>query len=164
LAQRSSRKRRKARRQSPAGGGYERSRAKNEAARARLEPLAEGERPAAVTVAGIVAAVLGAANLIGYVAGVDVRGEQPQVLGVLLYSGLMFVAAWGCFRVRYWAVLGMQALLALGVLIFALLAVKAENVVALAIALLVIALSGALFWFLVKAMARIQMPERPHAR
>ena len=186
MAQRSSRKRRKRRRAvtaaparapredsapaaesgptDPVERGYARGRAKDEAARAALVPLAEGERPRAVTVAGALAAVLGGANVLGYVFGVEVQGQQPQLVGVLLYSGLMFVAAWGCLRVRYWAVLGMQALLGLAVVIFSLLLVKAESALAAAIALAVIGAAGTLFWFLVKAMARIQLPERPRAR
>ncbi|HEX5896975.1 MAG TPA: hypothetical protein VFY47_11665, partial [Thermoleophilaceae bacterium] len=55
----------------PAAGGYSRSRAKNAAARAALEPLAPGERPTAVTVGAIVAALLAVANLIAVVAGWD---------------------------------------------------------------------------------------------
>ena len=188
MAQRSSRKRRKDRRRNAkaadeadrgaepahsapgAGGGgdpmargYARGRAKDEAARAALRPLAEGERPLAVTVAGALALALGTANVVAYLAGVDVRGESPQLAGVLIYSALMFGAAWGCFKVRYWAVLGMQALLGLAVVIFSLLLIRAESLVAVAIAVSVIAGAGALFWFLVKSMARIQMPERPGA-
>ena len=40
----------------------------------------------------------------------------------------MFVAAWGCFNVRYWAVLGMQALLGLSIVLFSLLLIGAENI------------------------------------
>lgn len=143
--------------------GYARGRAKDEAARAALRPLAEGERPAAVAVAGVLALVLGTANMVAYLAGVDIGGERPQLVGVLIYSGLMFAAAWGCLKVRYWAVLGMQALLGLAVVIFSLLLIRAESLVAVAIAVAVIGGSGTLFWFLVKSMARIQMPERPGA-
>ena len=82
---------------------------------------------------------------------------------MLLYSGLMLVAAWGCFNVRYWAVLGMQALLGLAIVVFSLLVIRAESILALAIGLAVIGSAGTLFWFLVKSMARIQMPERPGA-
>ena len=144
--------------------GYARGRAKDEAARAALQPLAEGERPRAVTVAGALALVLGTANVASYLAGLDIRGQRPQLLGVILYSALMFAAAWGCFRVRYWAVLGMQALLGLAVVIFSLLLIRAESLMAVVIAVAVIGGAGALFWFLVKAMARIQMPERPGAQ
>ncbi|MDQ4049826.1 MAG: hypothetical protein M3131_10680 [Actinomycetota bacterium] len=181
MAQRSSRKRRKGREagadataanaEAGAGAesgeheqmarGYARGRAKDEAARAALQPLAEGERPPAVTVAGAVALVLGTANIVAYLSGVEISGERPQPIGVLIYSGLMFAATWGCFKVRYWAVLGMQALLGLAVVIFSLLLIRAESIVALAIAVAVIGGAGTLFWFLVKSMARIQMPERP---
>jgi hypothetical protein len=184
LAQRSSRKRRKERQRArteegavaevepteaaePAGDnlsrGYARSRAKNDAAREALEPLKEGERPTAVIVAGVVALLLGLGNVVSYFAGLKVQGTQPSFAGIAVYSALMFAAAWGCFKLRYWAVLGMQALLVLGILIFSLLAVKAESVLALVIAVAVLLAAGTLFWFLIKSMARIQMPERPGA-
>ena len=92
----------------------------------------------------------------------EIRGERPALIGVLLYTGLMLAAAWGCFRARYWAVLGMEALLGL-IVIFSLLVVRAGSAVELLIGLAVIGLAGTLFWFLIKAMARIQMPERPGA-
>ena len=143
--------------------GYVRGRAKDDAARAALKPLAPGERPVAVTIAGAVALVFAAANLSAYLAGLEIRGERPALIGVLLYTGLMLAAAWGCFRARYWAVLGMEALLGLIVVIFSLLVVRAGSAVELLIGLAVIGLAGTLFWFLIKAMARIQMPERPGA-
>jgi hypothetical protein len=142
---------------------YARAREKDAEARAALEPLEEGERPAAVTVAGVVALLFGLANVIAYAAGLEVQGDRPSVVGVLFYAGLMFVAAWGCFRTRYWAVLGMQMLLGLLMVVFSLLLVRAENLASVAIALAVIGLAGTLFWKLVKAMARIRMPERPGA-
>ena len=184
MAQRSSRKRRKQRQRSarepgtrPPGAapdeadsdadrmarGYARGRAKDEAARAALVPLAAGERPRAVTAAGLVAAFIGLANLIAFLAGMEIRGEQPSAVGVGLFSFIMLAAAYGCFRVRYWAVLGMQALLGLTILIFSLLLIRAESVLAVVIAVAVVGGAGTLFWFLVKSMARIQMPQRPGA-
>ena len=142
---------------------YARSRARDEAARAALVPLEPGERPTAVTVAAVVTAVVGLVNLVSYLAGVEVRGERPSVVGILIFTGLMLAAAWGAWKVRYWAVLGIQALLGLTILIFSLLAVKFENALELAIAVGFIGAAGTLFWFLVKSMARIQMPERPGA-
>ena len=47
------------------------------------------------------------------------------------------------------------------ILIFAVLLVTATNVGAVVVSLLILALAGTLFWFLIKAMARIQMPDRP---
>ena len=144
--------------------GYARGRAKDEAARARLKPLGEGERPLAVTVAGIVALVLAVGNLVlGYLAGLEIQGEKASPVGVGLFAAVMLVAAYGCFKVRYWAVLGMQALLGLTILVFSLLIIRAESILALAIGLTVLVGAGTLFWFLIKSMARIQMPGRPGA-
>jgi hypothetical protein len=61
---------------------------------------------------------------------------------------------------RYWAVLGFQALLGLAILVFALLLAVASNVLAVVLCLAVIGPGGFLFWKLIRAMARIQMPTR----
>jgi hypothetical protein len=55
----------------------------------------------------------------------------------------------------------MQTLLALTVIAAALGLVTAANAGAMLVLILIIAAAGTLFWFMVKAMARIQMPERP---
>jgi hypothetical protein len=136
-----------------------RSELKNAEARAALVPLAPGERPTPVTIGAIVAALLGLSNLGLYIAGVDIRGEDANA-GALLFGALMLAAAWGMWRVRYWAVLGMQALLGLVILVFALFAMTAASIWALLLALGVVGAAGTLFWFMVKAMARIQMPTR----
>jgi hypothetical protein len=149
----------------PAPRGYARSRAKTEAARAALEPLAPGERPTAVTVGAIVAGLLAAANLIAVIAGWDgAAGSDDRaraIAGSLLVTGLLCVVAWGMWRSKYWAVLGMQTLLALTLIAAALGLVTAENAAAMLVLVAIIAGGGTLFWFMVKAMARIQMPERP---
>ena len=143
----------------PAERPPSRSEQKNEAARAALQPLEKGERPRAVTVAAVVAALLGASNLGLYIARVDIRGEDANA-GALLFGALMLSAAWGMWKVRYWAVLGMQALLGLIIIVFSLFAMTAASVWALLLALAVVGSAGTLFWFMVKAMARIQMPTR----
>jgi hypothetical protein len=137
-----------------------RSEAKNAAARERLEPLGEDERPRAVTVAALVATALAVANVIWYLAGAKIGGKRPAATGVLAYSALMGTAAWGMWRTKYWAVLGMQAILAIAIVGFSIFLLRFSTVWDILIALAVILPSGALFWFLVKAMARIQMPER----
>jgi hypothetical protein len=73
----------------------------------------------------------------------------------------MGVMAWGMWRARYWAVLGFQLILVF--LIFSAvfgLAVQASSVGQFAATLGLLAVSGTFFVFMVKAMARIQMPER----
>jgi hypothetical protein len=145
--------------------GYARSRAKNEAARAALKPLAPGERPTAVTVGAIVAALLGLANLIAVVAGWNgAAGEDDRaraLAGSILVAGLLFAVAWGMWHARYWAVLGMQTLLALTLIASALGLVTASSTWGAVLLVAILACAGTLFWFMVKAMARIQMPERP---
>jgi hypothetical protein len=136
-----------------------RSEAKDAAARSALEPLVEGERPQVVTVAAIVATLLALANAVPFFAGIEFRGDDPQP-GVLVFSFVLLVAAWGMWKAKYWAVLGMQALLALIILVFSLLLTTAENLKSAAIAVAVVIAAGVLFWKLVKALARIQMPER----
>jgi hypothetical protein len=158
---RGKRKRKRSRRPpAPAPAQPSRSEAKDAAARAALEPLAEGERPVAVTVGAMVAAALAVANVASYAAGFEIGDSRPPITGVLLYSGVMVAAAWGMWKARYWAVLGMQVLLGLLILIFSVSALFAENVLAVAVAVAVVVPSATLFWFLVKAMARIQMPVR----
>jgi hypothetical protein len=140
----------------------ERTEAKNAAARAALEPLAEGERPAVVTVAAIVASLLALGNVVAYAAGLKVDGDRPAIATVAFQALLMGSLAWGMWRARYWAVLGMEAVLAILVVILAVLLLKASNLVTVLILLAVIVPASVLFWKLVKAMARLQMPPPEH--
>jgi hypothetical protein len=151
--------------ESPRPRGYARGRAKDEAARAELKPLAPGERPTAVTVGAIVAGGLAAANLIAVIAGlngaIDDDDRARAIAGSLLVTGLLCAVAWGMWNARYWAVLGMQALLGLTLIAAALGIVTAQNAAGMLVLVAIIAGAGTLFWFMVKAMARIQMPEPP---
>jgi hypothetical protein len=151
------------------GRGYTRSRAKDEAARASLKPLRPGERPTAVTVGAVVAALLALANLVALLVGWDTGpgsgdGDGRAVAGSLLVTGVLTVVAVGMWRARYGAVLGMQTLLAITIIFASLGLITATSAWAAIVLVLIIAGAGTLFWFMVKAMARIQMPERPGAR
>jgi hypothetical protein len=118
-----------------------------------------------VTVGAIAAALLAAANLIAVVAGWDgAAGEDDRaraLAGSILVTGLLCVVAWGMWRSKYWAVLGMQTLLALTLIASSLALVTVSSAGDAVLLVAIIAAAGALFWFMVKAMARIQMPERP---
>jgi len=143
--------------------GYARGEARNETIRAGLEPLAPGERPRAVTVAACVAVAVAIANVALLLAGWEVRGTDPEPAQVALFSAIMLAAAVGLWQRRYWAVLGFQALLGISIVFSALALLVASNLQGVLLSTTVIVLSGTLFWFLIRAMARIQMPDRERA-
>ena len=72
----------------------------------------------------------------------------------------MGVMAWGMWRARYWAVLGFQLILVFLIFsaVYGLAAAGGHASAEFAATLGLLAVSGTLFFFMVKAMARIQMP------
>lgn len=141
--------------------GYARAEQRNRKARESLAPLAEGERPFVVTIGAVVAGLVALSIVAAYVAGTKVEGHKPHFAQVLAPALIMGMMAWGMWRARYWAVLGFQLLLVF--LIFSAvfgLAVQAATVAQFAATLGLLAVAGAFFFFMVKAMARIQMPNR----
>ena len=141
--------------------GYARGREREDAARAALQPLRPGERPLAVTISAVLAGLMAVANLVLYLAGWDVRGQDPNLAGALALCVLLAAAAVGMWRLRYWAVLGFEVLLGVLLVSASLSLLLASNLRAAVLSLAVIAVAGPLFWFLIRAMARIQMPQRP---
>src|SRR5215216_5926362 len=137
-----------------------RSELKNARARAQLMPLDEGERPGAVTAAALVTALLLVMNVAAAIFGYDGPGGGSNSRPLIVYAVLLGFMTWGLWRARYWAVLGLQALLVLTMLIAGLSLPLASDVGSAVLAALILIAAGTLFWFLVKAMARIQMPER----
>ena len=85
-------------------------------------------------------------------------GTHTAVGGVIVFSVLMVICALGMWRMRYWAVLGFQALLAIVVLIFALLLIRASNLLGLLVPIVIISGGGLLFFKLVRVLSRMQMP------
>jgi hypothetical protein len=165
LAQRSKKKKRKPRHapatKSRGGGsslasGYSRTEARNAAVRESLVPLGEGERPLPVTIGALVALALVVVQIPLYF--VYDGDKRPPVYTFAFFMGLMLVMAWGMWNVRYWAVLGFQALLALAILAAALSLMVASNLLAAVVCLAILLPAGWLFYKMVKALARIQMP------
>jgi hypothetical protein len=145
--------------------GYAKAEVRNQAAREALVPLADGERPPVVTVAAILAALVAISIVVTFAAGAKVNGRAPKVTTVAAPVLIMAVLAWGMWRARYWAVVCCQVVLV--ILIFTAiyrLLVIATSVADFAVTLLLLGVSGTLFWKMVKAMARIQMPERQPPR
>ena len=145
----------------PMARGYAKAEQRNQEAREALEPLAEGERPTVVTVGAIVAALIVLSIAVGYAAGVEVNGEKPKLPQVVAPAVIMGMMAWGMWHARYWAVLGFQLILVI-VLFSAFfgLVVGASSAGQILGTLALLAVAGTFFYFMVKAMARIQMPNR----
>jgi hypothetical protein len=137
-----------------------RAEARNEAAREALEPLEEGERPLVVTLGAGVSALICVSILVAYAAGAEVDGERPNFAQVLAPALLMGVMAWGMWRARYWAVLGFQVVLLFLIIATALGLVQAGSAAQVVGNFAVLVLAGTFFYFMVKALARIQMPDR----
>jgi hypothetical protein len=141
--------------------GYAKAEVRNQEARAALEPLAEGERPPVVTVGAVLAALVAISIVVTYLAGVKVNGATPKFAAVAAPALITGVLAWGLWRARYWAALSFQVVLVFLIFcgLYGLL-VEAETLAGFAVTVGLLAVSGALFIYMVKAMARIQMPER----
>ena len=73
----------------------------------------------------------------------------------------MFLAAAGMWKAQYWAVLGFEFFLGLTLVFAAVSLMFAGNALGAVYSLAILAGAGVLFWKLVRAMARLQMPKRP---
>jgi hypothetical protein len=122
-------------------------------------------------VGAVISGLIALSVVIGWAAGVEVtkfssegieQGEgHAPLLQVIASAGLMGTMAYGMWRARYWAVLGFQAVLVLTLVAASLGLVQATKwTQAIGTTALIIG-AGTLFYFMIKAMARIQMPERP---
>lgn len=147
-----------------------RSEQRNEAARESLEPLREEERPTVVTVGAVISALIALSVVVGYAAGVEVSRidrfgvesapERPPLAQVLVPVILLGAMAWGMWKARYWAVLGFQVVLVIALVAAALGLVQATEWTQAIGNTALIAGAGTMFYFMIKALARIQMPER----
>jgi hypothetical protein len=140
-----------------------RSEAKNQAVRDSLEPLAEGERPLAVSIAAVLALLLAIGNLVAYLFADHASGpdRSREIFQTFLICAVLLAAAGGMWKSRYWAVLGFQTILGLQVIVLTLSLLRVSHVWVALLFLAIIALSSVLFWYLIRAMARIQMPQPP---
>ena len=144
-----------------------RSEERNEQARASLQPLARGERPRVVTVGAVISALIAviftSSAIVAAFGDVEISGEEPSPVPLAAFAVVLWMMAWGMWRARYWAVLGFQMLLVLLILSLAagLAGASSLSVLQAVASLALLAGLGALFYFMIRAMARIQMPERP---
>jgi hypothetical protein len=136
---------------------------KDREAREALEPLAAGERPTVVTVAAVICTVLVLLSIAGYALWDVLRDDEPRpdTIGVVAFVVMIGAMAYGLWRARYWAVLGFQATLVLVIIASGLNLISALSLFLALGSLILLAGAGTLFYFMIKAMARIQMPTRP---
>jgi hypothetical protein len=138
---------------------------RNAAARAELRPLEEGERPPVIVVGAAISALIAliftVSAVVAAIGSVEISGSEPKPFPLAAFSVVLWMMASGMWRARYWAVLGFQMLL-----VFLMLGTAAGLVgsarlslfQALGSLVLLVGL-GTLFYFMIKTMARIQMPE-----
>jgi len=118
----------------------------------------------------VISAALLLGTLITYLAGVEVNtfdefgtetGEaKPNVLYTVASSLVLGAMAYGLWKARYWAVLGFQTILILVIVVTTLALVQATDALRALALFAVLAGASVLFYRMVKAMARIQMPVR----
>ena len=78
----------------------------------------------------------------------------------IVTATLLVVAGAGMLALQYWAVLGFQTILGIQIVFFSLYLIGVQKLWQAIIPLVAIGLLGWLFWKLIRAMARLQMPER----
>jgi hypothetical protein len=139
---------------------YARSRARDAEAREGLEPLAKGERPGAVTAAAILAFVMAVANIVAAAFG-ETLGSNAIGYTVMSSGILLACAAGMWFGARYWAVMGFMVVLVFQILSLSFALIRVERWWYGLLVLVAIGLLGWMFFKLIRALARIQMPERP---
>jgi hypothetical protein len=156
--------------QAPAEGFQERMarryEERNAEARAKLEPLEHGERPTAVTAGAIVCSLLAiifTVSAILAIAGVDAGGRDIRPLPIIVFGLVLWAMTIGMWRARYWAVLGFQTVLLLVMLASAFGLVVVSSVLQAVGTTVLLLGSALLFYFMIRAMARIQMPRGPGA-
>ncbi len=142
--------------------GYARGRARDDAIRAELEPLAPGERPGIVTFAAGVAFVFAVGNILTALSGKDLAGASGDpVVTTAVTTALLVMAGVGMLLRQYWAVLGFQTILGLQIVFLSLYLIGVQKWWQGVVCAVAIGLMGWLFWKLVRPMARLQMPARP---
>jgi thiamine-phosphate pyrophosphorylase len=135
-----------------------RTEAQNAAARARLQPLAPGERPWPLQASVAVAALAALVNLVAYAAGAKLNGSKLEASELVPFVVAMLILAAGMWRRSSAAVLLFMALLAIIVALFSLFLIEASNILGVVVPLLFIGGGGYLFWKLVRVLGRIQAP------
>jgi amino acid transporter len=148
----------------PVERGYARAETRNQEAREALVPLHEGERPTVVAIgaafSALIALIFWVSTVIALFSDATVNGKQPHPLQIAIIAAVLTAMAWGMWKARYWAVLGFQMLLVIFMLAGIAGLVTATTVPQVIGTVVLVGICVAFFVFMVKGMARIQMPHR----
>jgi cation transport ATPase len=137
----------------------ERAEIRNAEAREKLVPLPRNEQPWALRISVALAMIFSLGTLALWVGGVKIDNHPPAT-SWFLYVVVMFTCGVGMWRHWYQAVLAFMCLLGIALIILCALVVRFSNLLGLLVPLVLIVSGGALFWKLVRVLARLQMPER----
>ena len=134
--------------------GYARAEVKNQATREALQPLEPGERPGILIGTVVWILVIAAVMTYNAIASNGLSNGSRVGNGVMVL--LIVVAAFGTWRLEYWAILGTQTLLALTLVSLVLAAMVVTNLWLVLLAVVSALISGYFFYKMVKVMARVQ--------
>lgn len=134
--------------------GYARAEVKNQATREALQPLEPGERPGILLATVVWILVIAAVMTYNAIASNGLSNGSRVGNGVMVL--LIVVAAFGTWRLEYWAILGTQTLLALTLVSLVLAAMVVTNLWLVLLAVVSALISGYFFYKMVKVMARVQ--------
>jgi K+-sensing histidine kinase KdpD len=132
---------------------------KNAAVRAQIEPLAPGERPRVLKVAAVYCALLPTANLTALALNSDTLDTQAKVLSII-FAVILYAMAIGMWRAVYGALISFQGFLVLSMILGAFRLIFATGWLELVALILILGISGWLFWKLIRIMGRIQAASR----
>lgn len=135
-----------------------RTEATNAAARAKLTPLAPGERPWPLKAAAGLAALAALVNVIAYAAGAKVNGSSLSGGEIAAFALVALMLGVGMWQRSGLAVLAFMAVLGIVVVLFSLFLIEASNVLGVLVPLAFIGVGGYLFWKLIRVLGRIQAP------
>lgn len=136
---------------------------RNAAARANLRPFEPGERPAQAAIAAILVAAIALTNLlmlvIGYQPRASLRNEQTQIAQAVFGLAAIGLAV-GVWHLKAPALLILQAVLVFSTLLAFAGLITAQTIGEAVLLTAIVVISGALFYTLIRVLARAQTPAR----
>lgn len=130
------------------------------ARRAKLVPLGPGERPRAIVVCIVLCLLIAAGNLLLWVAGWEVRGQQLNAAAAVVPVVLFAWLAYGLWRTTLLAIAAMQVVLAVTTVFATGALLVSSNLQSAVLSLLVVVVCAALFWPLIRLNARAGLRDR----